>query len=109
MKTSKEFFERMQSDEAFAQEIIAALQAKREAGAKNYYETFIPVAQEHGYEITREELDEIYAAQATELTDEELGKVAGGMSCFGWVITTIIGTIVSSMMSLGATISWNAQ
>jgi hypothetical protein len=64
--------------------------AKREAGAKNYYETIIPAAEERGYELSKEELDEILNAQDTELSPDELGKVAGGASCLVAVTATAI-------------------
>ena len=94
MKTAKELFERLKTDEAFAKEFSEALTAKREAGAKSYYETIIPAAEERGYELSKEELDEILNAQDTELSAEELGKVAGGGSC----VTLVIGTI---MLAIG--------
>lgn len=81
MKTAKEFFERLRNDEAFSKEVAAEIQAKRDAGAKSYYETFIPVAAEKGYQVSEEELDEIYEDMASTMSDEELGKVAGGTSC----------------------------
>ena len=94
MKTAKELFERLKTDEAFAKEFSEALTAKREAGAKSYYETIIPAAEERGYELSKEELDEILKAQDSELSAEELGKVAGGGSC----VTLAIGTI---MLAIG--------
>ena len=93
MKTAKELFERLKTDEAFAKEFSEALTAKREAGAKNYYETIIPAAEERGYELSKEELDEILKAQDSELSAEELGKIAGGGSCVTLVIGTIMITI----------------
>ena len=93
MKTAKELFERLKTDEAFAKEFSEALTAKREAGAKSYYETIIPAAEERGYELSKEELDEILKAQDSELSAEELGKVAGGGSCVTLVIGTIMLTI----------------
>ena len=93
MKTAKELFERLKTDEAFAKEFSEALTAKREAGAKSYYETIIPAAEERGYELSKEELDEILKAQDSELSAEELGKVAGGGSCVTLVIGTIMITI----------------
>lgn len=81
MKTTKEFFERLATDEAFAKDVEETIEAKRKAGASNYYDTLIPIASERGYELSREELDAINAAQAAELSDDELGKVAGGTSC----------------------------
>ena len=64
-------------------------------GAKSYYETIIPAAEERGYELSKEELDEIINAQETELSPEELGKVAGGTSC-GWFGATVLITLVAS-------------
>ena len=78
MKTSKEFFERLQTDEDFAKEVGEKLKAKVEAGEKDYKALWIPLAAEYGYELTGEELDEMCAQ--TELSEEELGKVAGGSS-----------------------------
>ena len=90
MKTAKELFDRLKTDEAFTKEFSEALVAKREAGAKNYYETIIPAAEERGYELSKEELDEILNAQDTELSPDELGKVAGGASCLVAVTATAI-------------------
>ena len=95
MKTSKELFERLKTDEAFAKEFNEALVAKREAGAKSYYETFIPAAAERGYELSKEELDAVMNAQDSELSPEELGKVAGGTSC-GWIGATVLISLVAS-------------
>lgn len=46
-----------------------------------YYETFIPAAAEMGYEVSKEELDEIVDAESEDISEEELGKIAGGTSC----------------------------
>ena len=59
MRSAKELFERLKTDEAFAKEFTAAIKSKREAGAKSYYETYIPAAEERGYELTAQELDEV--------------------------------------------------
>jgi len=51
--------------------------------------------------VTREDLDEIYDVQIAEMSEEKLGKVAGGTSCLpataSPVIMTIVGTIVTSI------------
>jgi len=93
MKTTKEFFERLQSDETFAKEISEAYKAKVEAGEQDYKAIIIPIAAEKGYELTEDELDEIYEAKCAELTEEELGKVAGGS-------TPICGGIMLSFFTL---------
>ena len=101
MKTSKEFFERLKTDEAFAKEVGEKIAAKREAGAANYYETIIPVAEELGYEVKKEELDAINEAQNSELSEEELGKVSGGGSCLVLVtIASVLGITATIMVSL---------
>ena len=100
MKTVKELFEGLKTDEAFAKEFNEALKAKREAGAKSYYETFIPAAAERDYEISREELDEIINAQETELSPEELVKVAGGTSCIAAVTLSIGAVSLVSALSV---------
>ena len=103
MKSSKEFFERLKNDEAFSKEVAEAIIAKREAGAANYYETYIPVANERGYELSKEELDTILAASTEELTEEELGKVAGGTSCL--IPAIIFVTVTSTVMTASLTVS----
>ena len=80
MNTSKEFFERLQNDEAFAKEVEEKVKEKMDAGEQDYKKFWIPLAQEFGYELTEEELDERYKAATAEISDEELGKVAGGTS-----------------------------
>lgn len=100
MKTSQEFWKRLAEDEVFAGLVSEEAKAKREAGASNYYETIIPIANEHGYELTAEELQAVMEKQSAELSEEELGKVAGGTSCP--VLTTFIS--VTSIVSLAITI-----
>lgn len=99
MAGTKELFERLANDQAFAEQFTAAVSARREAGAASYYETVIPVAAEFGYEVKPEELDKINEQQAEVLTDDELGKVAGGTSCL-----TVIATI-SAVTSVCATVA----
>ena len=55
---------------------------------------FIATAAEFGYEVKPEELEELQKAQKEVLTEEELGKVAGG---------TI--PVIMSIMSGAATVS----
>lgn len=88
MKTAKEFFDRLRDDEAFAKDVAEAVQAKRDAGAKSYYETFIPVAESKGYSVSEKDLDAVFEERANDLTEDELGKVAGGTSC--GVISSVI-------------------
>ena len=89
MKTAKDFFERLKADETFAKEFAETLKAKREAGVSGLYETVIPAAEESGYSVSREELDEFISSQESELSEEELGKVAGGSELFTIVISLV--------------------
>ena len=94
MKSSKEFFEKLSNDEAFAKEVGNAIQARREAGAEDYYETIIPVAEELGYEISKDELDSIIEERSSVLSEEELGKVSGGVSCFP--LTFLVSVLITT-------------
>ena len=88
MKTSKEFFERLQNDEAFAMEIRGKAIKKIDAGEQDYKALWIPLAAEYGYELKEEELDEWYKIATAELSDEELGKASGGATPAATIIFT---------------------
>ena len=103
MKKATDLFKRLKTDEAFAKDFTEALKVRREEGAKSYYETVIPSAEKFGYSISKEELDEYIALQDTELSEEELGKVAGGTSC------GIIGVTVLVTLATGGTIAATIQ
>lgn len=101
MKSAGEFFDRLRNDEAFAKEVSEELKARREGGAGSYYDTFIPTAEKFGYLITKEDIDEMVKSSSEELSEEELGKVAGGASCLAIVtILTVIVVTASSMVTL---------
>ncbi|MBR5088799.1 MAG: hypothetical protein IK093_05180 [Ruminiclostridium sp.] len=99
MKTAKELFERLRTDEAFAKEFDEAIKVKREAGAESIYEMFIPVAAERDYELSKEELDEAITVNSEELSPEELGKVAGGSL---WMVGTLVIMLASSACTITA-------
>jgi len=104
VKTSKEFFDRLRTDKDFADEISVALQQKREVGAKSYYETLIPVANERGYELSREDIDSAFTQSADEMSEEELGKIAGGTSCLPATLGVSASiTILSIATAISAT------
>ena len=42
MKTAKEFWEKLTSDEAFEKKVSAQVQAKMDAGAEDYTDALIP-------------------------------------------------------------------
>ena len=96
MNTAKDFFDRLKTDEAFAKEVSEIILAKQKAGAADVYETVIPVAEEKGYQVTKEDLDKLMEEAPAELSEEELGKVAGGTGC-------LIATGAIPMITLSAT------
>ena len=51
------------------------------------YETMIPTAEELGYKVTEEELRGFANAGMEQLSEEDMGKVAGGTSCIPAIIT----------------------
>ena len=105
MKTAKELMERLQSDKEFSQEFSDRLAAKRSAGANDKYEAVIPTAAEFGYEISKEQIDNIDAVAAEEMSEEELGRVAGGTSCWSFfaisaavlIPITVVNTIEKTL------------
>ena len=99
MKTAKEFIERMQSDEAFAAQMREKVAAAKEAGAEDLFAAVSAAAKEEGYEISPEQLKEIIQAQMEDVSEEELGKVAGGTSCP--VIASILLSIDVSIAIFG--------
>ncbi len=100
MKTFKEFIEDLSKDETFAKEINEAVQAKRESGATSYQEAVVPVAAEYGYEFSQDELEEFYESQTAEMSEEELGRVAGGTACVTWFIVVSGLSIASASASI---------
>ena len=81
MKTAKEFIEKLKNDEAFSKQVNDGIQAKKAAGAKDYTEALLPVAAELGYEITQEQVEAFNAKRSEAISEEELGKAAGGTAC----------------------------
>ena len=95
MKTSKEFIKRLKSDEAFAKEVNEKIQAKKDAGAKDYTEALLTVASELGYEITAEQVEALRAKQSEAISEEELGKAAGGTGCTWTTYLILAGSLAS--------------
>lgn len=105
MKTTREFIEKLSSDNTFAAEVSAKAQQRIEAGEHDYKAVWIPVAAEYGYELTAEELDSLNDDACAALSDEELGKVAGGSTPI-CVTATVLVTV--SVVSVSAKIILDA-
>ena len=101
MKTAKEFVERLQKDEAFSREVNKKIQAKKDAGAKDYTEALL-VAAGLGYEVTKEQVDALIATQSEEVSEEELGKTAGGTSCIFAIasVTLVLGSAATGVAKM---------
>ena len=96
MKSAKEFLERLNSDPDFAKEFSQKMLEKKEAGAKDQYDAIIPIAAELGYEITADQIKKVNEAATEELSEEELGKVAGGTSCYTlYAISSVVITMIT--------------
>ena len=77
--TAKDFYDKINSDEAFAKEIgdkVKAFVNDKEA----YKKAIASVASEYGYEMTENDLEGIFDYGSSELSLDELEKVAGGTS-----------------------------
>ena len=70
MKTAKEYVERMHSDKEFAAQL-------RE---KDIFVAISKAVKELGYEVSPEQVMEINKS-GEDISEEELGKIAGGTSC----------------------------
>ena len=84
MKTAKEFIEKLQSNEDLAAQI-----REKAAAAEDKFAAVSAAAKELGYEVSAEELKAI-GTESEDISEEELGKVAGGTFD---IIATIIRMI----------------
>ena len=85
MKTAREFIERMRADGAFVDQMREKFVCAAASKA----------AKELGYDVSPEQVREI-TRQNEDVTEEELGKIAGGTSC---TTAALSGTIISTMLS----------
>ena len=94
MKTAKEYIERMQNDKDFAAQLGEKVRVAQEAGEKDLFAAVSGAAKELGYDVSPEQVKEI-SEQSEDISEEELGKVAGGTSCspaLGSIVLTIMFT-----------------
>lgn len=99
MKTTKDFIERLKTDEDFLKRIVQKSNDASASGEKDYKKIIIPIAAEEGYELSEEDLDSMYEEHSAELSEEELGKVAGGTSPL-FVIASVFLSTGSVLISL---------
>ena len=93
MKTAKEYIEKMQNDKDFVAQMSEKVKDAQEAGAKDVFTAVSAAAKELGYDVSPEQVKEI-SAQNEDISEEELGKVAGGSTCTPAFIISGIMTIV---------------
>ena len=95
----QEFFEKLQTDESLAQELVKALEAENDRQA------VADLATSKGYEVSSEELwTEVQKRQAElqqsqgegELSDEELEAVAGGATP-AKIITLLLPIVIGAI------------
>ncbi|MBR3237569.1 MAG: hypothetical protein IKF99_03935 [Oscillospiraceae bacterium] len=97
MKTAKEYVERMRGDKAFAAQMNEKVKALLDAGEKDAFSAVSKAAKELGYEISPEQVREINKPNE-DVSEEELGKLAGGTSC---IALTVVVSVTASVASGG--------
>ena len=103
MKTAKEYIERMRSDKDFAAQMNEKVKALLDAGEKDAFAAVSKAAKELGYEISPEQVREINKPNE-DVSEEELGKLAGGTSCTAAIATAVMWASAASV-AVGATMS----
>ena len=97
MKTAKEYIERMQTDKEFGAQMQQKILAAKQAGAEDLFAAASAAAKELGYDISPEQIRE-FSDQGEDISDEELGKLAGGSSCTSWSLLLVASvSIVASI------------
>ena len=79
MKTLKDLIEDL-NDESFLKEFTDELLKLSEEKKIEQKDAFFAIAKEKGYEISPEEIEELAKQKEELMNDEELGKVAGGIT-----------------------------
>lgn len=107
MKSFEQYVSDMRNDQALADEIRAEIRAR--VGDQPDIETVdsvsVEVAKDKGYDIKVEDLQKYREELSESISEEELGKVAGGFSC-GWAVFSLAFV---SMTGLIASMSVIAQ
>lgn len=97
MGTFNEYIEKLKNDEEFANKINTAFASEIEAGETDPDKILISTAEKFGYSVTEEEIKafrEQNKEAVSALSEEEMGKVAGG-SWVALAVSTAITAFVS--------------
>lgn len=105
MESFKALIEKLSNDEAFRTKFNELAATKVTPDKKpETYDLIASTAAEFGYEVNREEWEAFEAAQKDVLTEEELGKVSGGISpVIVWVTIVTYTTEMATMVSVAVT------
>ncbi len=103
VKTSQEFFERVKKDNAFAEAVNDEIKKKvsddKSSDADFVYSTISQIAQEQGYDVKAEEIAEVRNEALSELSEDELAKVAGGTLPIPLIVTTVLSCITAGSLA----------
>ena len=105
MESLKELLEKLNNDKEFLAKFNETATAKAE-GTKNAdsYELIAATAADFGYAVDREEWDAFVASKNEVLSEEELGKVSGGVTpVISWVTVVTYTTEMATMLSVAIT------
>ena len=100
----KDFITRLQNEPEFAKAVSEEVIAKAGSDGVDFdkaKEILVEVAKEKGYELTDEQIEELQAPASEEMSEDELGKVAGGTSSTlfftGMLVWATLATVIRTM------------
>ena len=109
----QEIYDRLNTDQAFAEELKNFLENKKFESAEDGMTAFIEFAKLHGYDITPDDVQAFAETQYNALSEEELEKInaagAGGYCMlvgFGWNYGYGIGVTKCSIIGIGLGATW---
>ncbi len=103
MKTAKDYIERMRSDKEFVAQMREKIKAAQDAGEKDSFAAVSRAARELGYDVSPEQVREISRLNE-DVSEEELGKIAGGTSCTALISWVSIVSTLSVTVSVSETV-----
>ena len=109
----QEIYDRLTTDQAFAEELKKFIADKKFASLEDEAATFVEFAKLHGYDITPDDVQAFAETQYNALSEEELEKInaagAGGYCMlvgFGWNYGYGIGVTKCSIIGIGLGATW---